>query len=84
MAQRLSEGLRDSIKYGYEHQEESIPYAMQFGRGIDAQLGARFVKMYVNEVTIDMGERGESALNLLFDKAWQRKLIPAKPQISLY
>ncbi|MGH7495754.1 MAG: menaquinone biosynthesis family protein [bacterium] len=84
MAQRLSQGLRDSIRYGYEHQDESIPYALQFGRGIDAQLGSKFVKMYVNEVTIDMGERGERALNLLFEKAWQRKLIPAKPQFKLY
>lgn len=84
MAHRLSQGLRDSIKYGYGHQEESIPYALKFGRGIDAQLGAKFVKMYVNEVTIDMGERGERALNLLFDKAAGRKLIPARPEIELY
>ena len=84
MARRLSQGLRDSIRYGYEHQDESIPYALQFGRGIDAQLGSRFVKMYVNEVTIDMGERGERALKLLFEKAWQRKLIPALPQFELF
>jgi 1,4-dihydroxy-6-naphthoate synthase len=84
MAHRLSQGLRDSIKYGYEHQEESIPYALQFGRGIGAQLGTKFVKMYVNEVTIDMGERGERALGLLFDKAAGRKLIPARPEIELY
>lgn len=83
MAQRLSQGLRDSIHYGYEHQDESIPYALEFGRGIDAQLGARFVKMYVNEVTIDMGERGEKALQLLFTKAFERKLIPQKPEIVL-
>ncbi|NUO79765.1 ABC transporter substrate-binding protein, partial [candidate division KSB1 bacterium] len=69
LAHRLSQGLRDSIQYGYAHQEEAIPYALQFGRGINAQLGAKFVKMYVNEVTIDMGERGEKALQLLFKKA---------------
>lgn len=84
MARRLSQGLRDSIAYGYAHQEESIPYALQFGRGIDAQLGATFVKMYVNEVTIDMGRRGEEALHTLFEKARQRKLIPEKPEIRLY
>ena len=84
LARRLSQGLRDSIAYGYDHQDESIPYALQFGRGIDAQLGAKFVKMYVNDVTIDMGERGEAALHLLFDKAWQKKIIPGKPEIKLY
>lgn len=83
MAQRLSQGLRDSIHYGYEHQDESIPYALQFGRGINEQLGARFVKMYVNEVTIDMGARGEQALELLFQKAFEKKLIPHKPEVVL-
>lgn len=83
LARQLSEGLRDSIHYGYEHQEESIPYALEFGRGINAQLGARFVKMYVNEVTIDMGARGEQALHLLFDKAVAKQLIPRKPEIFL-
>ncbi len=83
LARKLSEGLRDSIHYGYQHQEESIPYALEFGRGINAQLGARFVKMYVNDVTIDMGERGEQALHLLFDKAVAQRLIPRKPEIFL-
>ncbi|MDZ7266633.1 MAG: ABC transporter substrate-binding protein [candidate division KSB1 bacterium] len=84
MAHRLSRGLRDSITYGYQHQEEAIPYALQFGRGIDAKLGERFVKMYVNEVTLDMGARGQRALELLYELAWQRKLIPAKPEVVLY
>lgn len=83
LAKQLSEGLRDSIHYGYEHQDESIPYALEFGRGINAQLGARFVKMYVNDVTIDMGARGEQALHLLFDKAVAKQLIPRKPEIFL-
>jgi len=84
MARRISAGLRDSIHYGYEHQDESIPYALQFGRGLDAKLGERFVKMYVNEITIDMGERGKRALELLFDKAHAQKLIPTRPEVVLY
>ncbi len=84
LARRLSRALQESIHYGYQHQDESIPYALEFGRGIDANLGAKFVKMYVNEVTIDMGERGEQALQLLFDRAFEKKLIPARPAVELY
>ncbi len=84
LARRLSQALQESIHYGYEHQEESIPYALEFGRGIDANLGAKFVKMYVNDVTIDMGERGKQALQLLFDRAFEKKLIPARPIVELY
>ena len=38
------------------------------------KMGEKFVKMYVNEVTIDMGEPGKKALELLFEKAYQKKL----------
>lgn len=84
LARRLSKGLQDSIHYGYQHQDESIPYALEFGRGLDRALGTRFVKMYVNDVTIDMGERGRQALQLLFDRAWQKKLIARRPAVELY
>ena len=84
LARQLSKALQDSIHYGYQHQEESIPYALEFGRGIDTALGTKFVKMYVNDVTIDMGERGRQALQLLFDRAYQKKLIPARPVVELY
>ncbi len=84
LARKLSRGLKDSIAYGYAHQEESIPYAMQWGRGIDKKLGEKFVKMYVSELTIDMGESGKKALELLFKKGYEKGLIRAVPEIELY
>jgi 1,4-dihydroxy-6-naphthoate synthase len=83
-AREISRALRDSIRYGYDHQDESIPYALQFGRGIDSNIGSKFVKMYVNERTIDMGEEGRRALQLLFEKAYERKLIARLPEVVLY
>ena len=84
LAQKLSQGLRDSIKYGYEHQDEAIPYAMQWGRGIDYKLGEKFVKMYVSELTIDMGEKGKKALELLFDMGWKKQLISSVEHFELF
>ncbi|HLX11850.1 MAG TPA: MqnA/MqnD/SBP family protein [Bacteroidota bacterium] len=76
LAYQLSRGLRESIAYGYDHQDEAIPYAMQWGRGIDKELGARFVKMYVSDLTIDMGEQGKKALELLFQLGHEKGIIP--------
>ena len=84
LAQRLSAGLKESIAYGYAHQEESIPYALQWGRGIDDKLGEKFVKMYVSELTIDMGGRGKNALEVLFRKGYEKGLTPAVSEIELY
>ncbi len=84
MAHKLSKALRESIHYGYTHQQESIPYALQWGRGIGHDLGEKFVKMYVSELTIDMGEKGSKGLELLFRLAADKKLIPFVPQFELF
>ena len=68
--------LRESINYARSHVEEAIDYAMQFSRGKSRSLIEKFVKMYVNETTIDMGVRGEKAIRRLFDMAREKKLVP--------
>ena len=83
-ARKLSQGLRQSIHYGYTHQIDAIPYALQYGRGIDAKLGEQFVKMYVSELTVDMGENGQKALQLLYRLGEERGVIPSIPTLELF
>ncbi|MGB2959182.1 MAG: ABC transporter substrate-binding protein, partial [Bacteroidota bacterium] len=61
----------------------SIPYALQWGRGIEKTLGERFVKMYVSDITVDMGEKGKSALEVLFKKGHEKGLIAQAPRLDL-
>jgi len=84
MAHLLSQALRESIHFGYNHLEEAIPYALAWGRGIDPAKGETFVKMYVNELTINMGERGKKALIKLFSLGAQKRLLPPIDELELY
>jgi 1,4-dihydroxy-6-naphthoate synthase len=84
LAKKLSHGLKESIHFGYTHQAEAIPYALQYGRGIETQLGERFVKMYVSELTVDMGERGKKGLETLFQLGTERGLISQVGSIELF
>ena len=61
----VSEVLRDSIDAALAHRDDALDYALGFGRGMDAERGDRFVQMYVNDLTLDMGERGRAAVTLL-------------------
>ena len=67
--------LRDSIKYGLEHEQEAIDYAMEYSRGKSRQLIEKFVKMYVNDVTVDMGNPGEKSIRRLFELAAEKNLV---------
>ncbi len=84
LARKLSQGLKESIHYGYTHQNEAIPYALEYGRGLNYQLGEKFVKMYVSELTIDMGENGMKALELLFKIAYEKGMLPKVGSIELF
>jgi len=72
----LSMLLHDSIAYSLTHREEAVEYAMQFGRGLDQASTDRFVGMYVNDLTLDYGERGRKAVHRLLGDAQEAGLIP--------
>lgn len=82
-ASEIAEALRESIKCAYDNQDQSIPYALKWGRGITEELGAKFVKMYVNELTIDMGDRGIAALDYLFKLGSSKGIIPEVGELEL-
>ncbi len=76
MMASVSRVLRESIAYGLEHRAEALRYAEQFGRGLDLARTDRFVGMYVNQLTLDYGERGRAGVARLFHEAHARGLIP--------
>jgi len=68
--------LQKSIKYALDHKDNALEYAMQYSRGKSHELIEKFVLMYVNSVTVDMGESGEKSIRTLFDMAKQKNLVP--------
>jgi 1,4-dihydroxy-6-naphthoate synthase len=74
--------LKRSIEYGLAHRTEAIAYALQFGRGLDMALADRFVGMYVNEWTLDYGDRGRAAVRGLLHRAFQASLVPEPGEIE--
>jgi len=78
-----SEGFRRSIDAAFAHEEEAIRYALQFGRGLDVPNGKRFVHMYVNDTTLDMGERGRAGLKLLYERAVKAGAIARAPDFTV-
>jgi 1,4-dihydroxy-6-naphthoate synthase len=64
----VSQVLRDAIDVGLANRDQAMAYAMGFGRGIDAATADEFVAMYVNDLTLDMGERGRRAVTELLGR----------------
>jgi 1,4-dihydroxy-6-naphthoate synthase len=68
--------LLESIRYGLEHREDALGYALQFGRGLDRTKADQFVEMYVNDWTLDFGPRGREAVRELLARGHRCGVIP--------
>ena len=79
---KISRMLHDSIAYALDHRQEALDYAMKYGRGLDRAKADRFVGMYVNDLTLDYGERGRTAVQRLMDEAVAARLIPSQVNVQ--
>jgi 1,4-dihydroxy-6-naphthoate synthase len=82
MIARVSRLLHDSIAHALSHREEAVRYAIQFGRGLDLERTDKFVGMYVNELTLQYGERGRQGLERLMADAFESGLIPNRVPVE--
>jgi 1,4-dihydroxy-6-naphthoate synthase len=78
----VSRHLRASIAYGLEHRVKALDHAMQFSRGLDRGKADEFVGMYVNDWTLDYGERGRQAVRTLLERGVDRGLIDRRVSIE--
>ena len=83
MCQQIADALKESIVYAHQNEDAALDYALSFGRGISREDGRRFVRMYVNEDTVDMGEEGRAALERLFGMAADKGIIDAVPELDI-
>jgi 1,4-dihydroxy-6-naphthoate synthase len=56
---------------------------MQYSRGQPRETIKRFVQMYVNDITRDMGPSGKKAIERMFSMAQERGLIERKIRVDV-
>jgi 1,4-dihydroxy-6-naphthoate synthase len=70
--------LQESIKFSLANRADALEYAMQFARDLKKEQADKFVGMYVNDLTVDYGEKGREALRRLFAMAFEKGIIEKK------
>jgi len=82
LMREVSKYLHSSIVYSMENREDALAYAMQFARDMQPELADRFVAMWVNDLTLDYGERGREAVKRLLAEGHKAGIIPHKVKID--
>jgi 1,4-dihydroxy-6-naphthoate synthase len=82
LMKQVSKHLHRSIVYSMENREDALRYAMQFARDMEPELADRFVAMWVNDLTLDYGERGREGVRRLLQEGYEKGIIPHKVDIE--
>lgn len=82
LMKEVSKYLHKSIVYSMENREDALAYAMQFARDMPPELADRFVAMWVNDLTLDYGQRGRDAVKLLLKEGFEKGIIPHQVEVD--
>ena len=82
ITKKISRHLRASIAYSLQHREAALDHAMKYARGLDRSKADTFVGMYVNDWTLDYGQRGREAVRLLLNRGADAGVIPKKVDVE--
>jgi 1,4-dihydroxy-6-naphthoate synthase len=72
---KISDLIRKSVEYAFANPGSSMPYVRAHAQEMSEEVMKKHIALYVNEFSVDLGEIGTKAVNLLFNKAKERGLI---------
>ncbi len=81
-AAELSRLVHESIQFALEHRKDALAHAMNWARDLDTERADRFVGMYVNDFTLDLGESGRKAVQELLARGEKAGIIPKAPELN--
>lgn len=82
LMKEVSKHLHRSILFSMENRQDALEYAMQFARDMPTELADRFVAMWVNDLTVDYGDRGREGVRRLLEEGYEAGIITKKPEIE--
>jgi len=77
LVRAVAADLKASITWGLAHRAETLRHAQGYARGMDVARTDRFVGMYVNDYTVDLGDKGRHAVQRLLDEGHRAGVLPS-------
>jgi 1,4-dihydroxy-6-naphthoate synthase len=74
--------LQRCLQFSLDHRADALSHALDCGRGLTPELVERFVGMYVNRWTLDLGSFGRAAIRNFLQEAHQAGLVPEPGEVD--
>jgi 1,4-dihydroxy-6-naphthoate synthase len=79
IALKVNRIIRRSLEYAYKDSFASYDFVADNAKEMDSTVMNKHIKLYVNEYTLSLGQKGRDAIESLFRIAREKGVIPVMP-----
>ncbi len=76
LKQKINRLVRQSVQYAFAHPKSGLEYIRSHAQEMEEEVMYKHIELYVNRYSEDLGKEGRQAIQYLFAKAQELKLIP--------
>ena len=74
--QKVNRIMKRSVAFALKNPEETYNYVKQYAQEMNKEVMYNHIKLFVNEYTSSLGEKGRIAINKLYEVAREKNVIP--------
>jgi 1,4-dihydroxy-6-naphthoate synthase len=74
--QKVNRVLRKSVEYAFANPKSGLDFIRQHSQEMDEAVMYKHIDLYVNQYSLDLGVEGRKAIDILFEMAQRKGLIP--------
>ncbi|MEO5909638.1 MAG: 1,4-dihydroxy-6-naphthoate synthase [Pelobium sp.] len=68
--------IRKSVEFAFANPDSALPFIKQHAQEMEEKVMYQHIELYVNKYSIDLGEEGHQAIEILFQQAFEKNIIP--------
>lgn len=73
---KVNRVIRRSVEYAFANPQSGIEFIRSHAQAMDDEVMYKHIELYVNKYSVDLGQEGRKAIELMFSKAEGAGIIP--------
>jgi 1,4-dihydroxy-6-naphthoate synthase len=73
---KINRVLRKSVEFAFANPKSGLAFIKQHAQEMSEEVMYKHIELYVNQYSVELGEEGRKAINLMFDTALEKGIIP--------
>jgi 1,4-dihydroxy-6-naphthoate synthase len=74
---KVNRVLRRSVEYAFANPKSGLDFIREHAQEMEEAVMYKHIELYVNQYSLDLGTEGRKAIDILFEMAVEKGLIPA-------